>query len=97
MERIADAEDKVKFERGPYEMACAREQFLDMLAYGGTFEIDTDCSDGIDCTHYHITTKHDHLEDLADVLCIEGPRYMETWGDALSRAVSEYRAKKEAK
>jgi hypothetical protein len=79
-----------------FTIADAREAFLNMLADAFQFEEEPDGDETGDHTRFIIITGWRQLAELAETLGIEGPRYMETWGHALDRALAQPIAEKSA-
>jgi len=67
----------------------AREAFLNMLADAFDFHDEPDGDETGDHTRFVIITGWRQMAELAEALDIKGPRYMETWADALDRAIAE--------
>jgi hypothetical protein len=66
----------------------AREAFLNMLADAFDFHDEPDCDETGDHTRFVIVTGWRQLAELAEALGIKGPGYMQTWADALERAIA---------
>jgi hypothetical protein len=67
----------------------AREAFLNLLADAVDYHDEPDGDETGDHTRFVIITHWRQMAELAEALGIDGPRYMETWADALDRAIAK--------
>lgn len=91
--QIRDALAKLKDSHSPSgeptpAMIEAREAFLNMLADARDFHDEPDGDETGDHTHFIINTHWRQLSELCMALGIKEPGYMETWADAIDKAIA---------
>jgi hypothetical protein len=70
------------------DVEAAREAFLNMIADARDWHDEPDGDETGDHTTFHLITHWSQMADLCIALGIKRPGYMETWADAIDRAVA---------